>query len=876
MENIKIHIITHTHWDREWYFTFEIFRGRLIRLIEKVLNLMNNNQKFKHFYLDGQMIILEDYFEIIKENEDLLNKIRDKKILVGPWYILPDEFLVMGESLIRNYLLGIQVAKKFNIPLSTVGYLPDMFGHNAYTPTILKELGLDVAVLWRGVDEKIKETEFYWESPDDNKVLVVYLRNSYSNGAHFGENIREVKERLKNEISNLSKCSTTKNILIMNGTDHEFPNSEFFEMIEELKKELNVEIENSTIEKYIDEINKENLQLKKLVGELRNPKVAHILKDITSTRIELKLLNFENQIIFLRYLEPLKAFLKMSKKSELTNTTKLWKNILKSQPHDSICGCGIDEIHMDTEVRLRNSLELGISTTAGSINDLMKGSSNNQNIELVVFNPFEHENETLISGLIKFDKNFGNIEVFDEEGNRIDSYIESIDKSINPFKNNRFQGIGGSDYLNKISFLIDFQNISNPKTVLESDYINLNFFAKLKPLSFTKFQVRSVVSKKHDNKQVLSPSFENDFFVFELNKDGSFNLFDKLNEIKYESVNYFEDIGDIGDEYNFSYIPDDVPIKSLNYQYENLIIKDFSFMKIISFDLNMKIPESFNIARKSRSFKKKNLKFSVTYKLYKKLSRIDVNVKLFNDSNDHKTMFVVNIPEKIKYVENNGYFGIINHPVDIRKFSEDFSEENVSRYAAESFVVFRGKKSKIAIVTRGIHEYETHYENNGIKASFTLLRSIEYLSRDDLSTRKGHAGPFLKTPGAQEHGIYELEYSFILLENAINKEIYKKAYQFLLKPILAISKGMSELPHFEFGESIFLTAFKIAENNKGIILRVMNVEENNEKLHIYHQKELHIYDSNMAEKIKNEIAFGKNISLEIAENTVKTFFIKIE
>src|SRR4029078_12043722 len=111
---LDIHVVSHTHWDREWYLTYEQFRFRLVTLIDRVLDLLDADPSYKHFHLDGQTIVLEDYLEIRPEQEPRLRRATEEgRILIGPWYVMPDEFLVSGESLVRNVLRGHRISRQF-------------------------------------------------------------------------------------------------------------------------------------------------------------------------------------------------------------------------------------------------------------------------------------------------------------------------------------------------------------------------------------------------------------------------------------------------------------------------------------------------------------------------------------------------------------------------------------------------------------------------------------------------------------------------------------------------------------------------------------------------------------------------------------------
>jgi mannosylglycerate hydrolase len=151
------------HWDREWYLTFQQFRLKLVHLIDKLLDILENDQEFKYFLLDGQTILLEDYMQIRSEMEsDLRKYINAGRLLIGPWYVSSDEFLSAPESLIRNLFEGDRQCQQYGTKMM-VGYLPDTFGHIGQIPQILRGFGIDTACLWRGLDDQ--PSELIWNAP---------------------------------------------------------------------------------------------------------------------------------------------------------------------------------------------------------------------------------------------------------------------------------------------------------------------------------------------------------------------------------------------------------------------------------------------------------------------------------------------------------------------------------------------------------------------------------------------------------------------------------------------------------------------------------------------------------------------------------------
>lgn len=109
-----IHVISHTHWDREWYRTQQQFRLELVDTIDAALDALAEDERFRCFMLDGQTILIDDYVGLRREREpELRQRVAERRLLIGPWYTQPDEFIVSGESLVRNLLVGIAGAEHY-------------------------------------------------------------------------------------------------------------------------------------------------------------------------------------------------------------------------------------------------------------------------------------------------------------------------------------------------------------------------------------------------------------------------------------------------------------------------------------------------------------------------------------------------------------------------------------------------------------------------------------------------------------------------------------------------------------------------------------------------------------------------------------------
>ncbi|HMC68584.1 MAG TPA: hypothetical protein VKJ07_05470, partial [Mycobacteriales bacterium] len=215
-------MVPHTHWDREWYAPFQTFRLRLVDLLDDVLPRLESGE-LPHFLLDGQLAMVDDYLEVRPEALDTLRRLAaDGRIEVGPWYVLMDEFLVSGETIVRDLQSGLRRAAHIGEPMA-VGYLPDMFGHVAQMPHLLRLAGLEHAVVWWGVPASVDKDTFRWSSPDGSTVVATYLwPEGYGNGAHLPDDGAGLVAQVRDHLAAMGDHSTG-DVLWMHGTDHQSP-----------------------------------------------------------------------------------------------------------------------------------------------------------------------------------------------------------------------------------------------------------------------------------------------------------------------------------------------------------------------------------------------------------------------------------------------------------------------------------------------------------------------------------------------------------------------------------------------------------------------------------------------------------------------------
>ncbi|RDE10757.1 MAG: hypothetical protein C4K48_13130, partial [Candidatus Thorarchaeota archaeon] len=310
----KVIIVPHTHWDREWYLPFQRFRYMLVQLIDELLGLLKDHDYV--FMLDGQTVVLEDYMEIRPENtQELMQRIREGKIAVGPWYLLPDEWLVGGESLIRNLEYSHDLAADLRIPLMDIAYLPDQFGHSSGVPQLLGDLtNLKTAVLWRGVPPSLTTVPFLWKSHEssDTSVNGVYLPFGYGNVSMLPTDYDEFVRVINEKTSELEPFSPVPVYLLMNGSDHRFPQLFAKEYAKRLADE-GLDISVSHLKNYIENLDtaivESGYSRPVHCGEFRSPSRAHLLQDTYSARIWIKQSNQRIEDLLTRNVEPIWTYL---------------------------------------------------------------------------------------------------------------------------------------------------------------------------------------------------------------------------------------------------------------------------------------------------------------------------------------------------------------------------------------------------------------------------------------------------------------------------------------------------------------------------------------------------------------------------------------
>jgi 2-O-(6-phospho-alpha-D-mannosyl)-D-glycerate hydrolase len=360
-------IVPHTHWDREWYEPFQTFRKRLVTLLDQLLPMLERDLSYARFLLDGQTIVVDDYLEVRPEALPTLQRLAASgRISVGPWMVLMDEFMVSGETIVRDLQFGMARGAQLGGAMQ-VGYLPDMFGHVAQMPQLLRLAGLDDAVLWRGVPNAIDRNAFWWVAPDGSRVRTEWLFGSYSNGANLPPDAKKLVELAEDYDAELGDARLG-DLLLMNGTDHQLPQPWLGRVVAEangIQDDYRFVV--TSLAEYLATQTRDGLP--SWAGELRSGWKAHILMGVASNRVDVHQRCAQAERALERQAEPLAALLLDADRYPHRLLEIGWNLLVANSAHDSSCACSADDVVEQVRVRYAEARQIGAGVARDAVHE---------------------------------------------------------------------------------------------------------------------------------------------------------------------------------------------------------------------------------------------------------------------------------------------------------------------------------------------------------------------------------------------------------------------------------------------------------------------------------------------------------------------------
>ncbi len=802
-----VYITPHTHWDREWYLPFQKFRYKLVKLVDELLEILDKQDFF--FSFDGQTIVLEDYLEIRPEKkEELLKFIREGKIAVGPWYLLPDIWLVGQESLIRNLEYSNDLAKELDIPLMQIGYLPDMFGHSRAIPQLIGDLtNFKAVMVWRGVPPEINTIPFSWKSnaSANTSVLAIYLPFGYGNAAMLPEEVNKMAEEISELVDQLQPFSPLPVYLLQNGTDHQFPNPKIASNLP-LVNLKNVQISLSVLDDFVQKLLELMHQAKysppMYTGEMRSAARAHLLQDTYSSRIWIKQWNQKVEDKLVNYAEPLNAytwyFLKDSYPTSFLSQAWMWH--LRNQPHDSICGCSIDQTHEEMRFRYYWAESIADMTIEKAMSILNNTTQPSTGHSCLVFNPTncsaaidvmftvpgefkvhsvkileqEYEVQSLQSSTdIVWEMTLGGVKLRTLmqmlPGRRLMNFYvnkTSLEDGIDPeicevhllVGDNPEGELDMGEMKKELLKAIDSKKYKRFHILVTKESQQAYFTrVPLKPWSFSKLEILDSSSELSSPQRltISKDQVRNKFYDFSFNKDGTFNIKDKQNDTYYSKLHQFEDWGDRGDEYTFGRLdPEFVKVSDVKRK----IILSGPLLGEIQQNITLEMFQEVDQLKEQR-IGRVRIPAKTTFRFYRDSPRIDMKTTVTNVTKDHRLRICFDLPFKSEHTLTSTHFGCIQRPSS-PVGDDTYIEKPSGIQPQKRYIRVEDQEGHpaVSLINKGLPEVELEGER---RLALTLIRSIGWLSRSGIPERPEHAGPKIATPGAQElNKTYTFEYGF--------------------------------------------------------------------------------------------------------------------
>lgn len=734
----KLFVISHTHWDREWYQTFQVFRKRLVYLIDELIDHMEKDNDYKYFHMDGQTIMLEDYLQIRPENKERLEKlIRQGRIIIGPWYVMPDEFLVSGESLIRNLKKGFDTSSEYGVEPMKNGYLVDIFGHNGQMPQILKGFGIDSAALFRGIGDYPKDA-FRWVGADGSEVFCLKFdkERSYSNfyfairwpfeGRDYEKD--ELITRME-ELLNYSKgLAVSNNLLMMDGVDHMEIEPRLPEVLSILNENMEgVKLVQSTIEEYVKALKESNAEFEEIKGELyrlgKDGINNSILRNVLSSMIHLKQMNNECEILLTRWVEPFDVaagYIKPQNNKRFIE--EAWNNLLKNHPHDSICGCSITQVHKDMIYRFDQVKEISEEMIRHEFNEIVS-SINTKSLDkpfsIVLFNGSQKDFEGVVEVELEFPVDSqDNFKIFDCAGNEVPYQVLSVRKGclkeeygvrkLIGFFQKDYYRVAFNAYIPSVGYNAygyeEYKNIWPPR----GDYTYKVFHKPVRYLG---------------NMQVAYRTWENEYLKVTVELNGSLCVINRKTGKVYRDILAFEDAGDIGDAWRYIKPIKDSKISSIEGKVDFSVEHDGLYITRWKIIHHMNIPLKMEESGRERSTEIGELKIVTFIEMKKGSSKLEFTTFINNELCEHRVraLFPCNINADRFFTSTP--FCLQERGVEKLDWS-DYNETETGVVPNQGIAVIKDEKDCLAIYNRGLYELEV-MEDESRTIALTLFRSFK-------------------------------------------------------------------------------------------------------------------------------------------------------
>lgn len=813
----KVHVVHHTHWDFEWYFTNNESFVQLTYHLDEVMNSLEKGI-ISFYLLDGQMSILDEYLQCFPEQKSRIKKlVTAKKLYIGPWYTQTDELIIAGESIVRNLELGIELAEELG-GYFPVGYLPDSFGQSKDMPKIYNGFGIDKTIFWRGVPNNITtDREFNWQSEDGSKVAAANIKDGYFVGVGliYSDDASSLMETI-------DKGSTGENLLLPVGGDQRYVDYDLKTRIASYNNQLtDFELVESTYEKFFDDIDFESLET--VEGEFISPSVSKIHRSIYSSRYDHKYLNDKVERRMIYQLEPLMVLAKkagIEVKQGLVD--RIWKVLNKNQAHDSAGGCNSDKTNKIILDRFIEADELSYSAVDYLTRKIAESRPNVKENEVTFFNTIPVTDKKQVRFELALTSEYFTLWQGDSEITY--QLIETRKENSGSIKR-KPEEMDQSQFYYIHEVLVELELPGQSFVTLQ---------AKTSKNSSPRVSV--IEQKNH---------IENQFYSVTKSNSG-LCLIDKVTGDTYQDFLKIEDSGDEGDTYDYSPPYEDF-LLALDFSQSQSVVSKGVLEEQLTLTGDWLLP--LNLAERESKTLSQKVPYELTITLKKDTNRIECHLNIENKALDHRMRVLIetNIENDVSHTDTP--FGTITRPVK-DEFLENWRElgwreEPTAIFPMLHYVNAHNSEKSLTVMAKGIKEYQ-FVGSTFNQIALTLFRSVGFLGRPDLIRRPGIASgnefKYIPTPDSQLEKSLTFKFAIQLTNNYnpslimadyLNYAVSVPFYQiqeinrftttlkyFVSNPLL------NEVPDIQGpileGKNVILSSFKQNRQKDGVELRVFN------------------------------------------------------
>jgi mannosylglycerate hydrolase len=786
----RLWVVPHTHWDREWYLPLEDFRIRLAQVVDGLIETMEARPELR-FTLDGQAILLEDYLEIRPDMEERLRALlAGGRVETGPSYVLPDEFLVGGEALVRNLLHGRAVCARHGATPADVGYLPDSFGHPAQLPQVLRGFGLETFVFSRGLGDERERVggRFRWRAPDGSEVLALPQPVDYAAAASLGHSRHSAEtDRARNAADRIEQVLRAeapmladpefRDLFLGNGVDHATVQADIPEVLAALRElKPGVEVRLALLSEYAHAMSATGGDLPAFEGELVGGARANVLRGVNSSRIYLKLANerCERELASAETLCALALLTRPGFRHPRGELRLAWRELLRNHPHDSICGCSVDEVHEDMGQRYRTAHQIARRVADLALHALGGAwpSGDNELEPQLLQGAYRWAYRPSPGGPLRADTLTGAA-----------SFANTL-----PFARRRLVALEGPD--RRAYFELELDGFSAATVSLDDPPSPPGEAGATAP----------------DERTIENPRYRVTAAL-----DGTLTVLDRERGATVEGLHRLEDVADRGDSYTFCPLEGDRPrtpgtahvrIKAAGPVWAELELST-----------ELELPAALVPGRRERSAESVACPVVTRVRLAAGSDRIEFTTTVANRASDHRLRVRFPCPAPVETVRAEGHFAVVRRPPRPVWNGDWFEPPHHTSHTLGAVAA-----GGVVVLGKGLPEYEATDDG---ELALTLLRCVGWLSRDDLSTRRGHAGPPLPVPGAQCHGDHVFEYA-VELGDPADAELLRRSQDYRFDFVEGAPGVKLEPPIADIGGDLVFSALKAAEDGQGVVLRVFD------------------------------------------------------